>query len=225
MPLTEHQERVADHVVATIGSIEGIVEIAPRTPEAPPIALLHVPATEHKPFQVLISAGLSTAPMRVPKEVQAELEKDGEDPAPERVELLLGLPPSWPVGRPEPEHAWPLRLLAQLASFPHEAGAWFMSGHTIPNFVDGAYAPTTQMDCALLAKPRNLLDEAMTIPLPEGPAEILGVVPLYPREVELKREQGVKRLLERLEEERVSEVLVPDREAVAGILLDLLKRT
>lgn len=223
MSLTPHQERVADHVVRTIGSIDGIVSLRGRNPEAPSVCLLHVPATESKPFQYLVSAGLSAHRMPVPTEIREQLESEGAAPAPERVEMLIGLPPDWPVDTPSTEHAWPLRLLAELTQLPFEQEVWYMSGHTIPSFTGRSYDPSTELGCALLIEPRNLLDEAMAIPLPEGEARFLGVVPLYPREVELKREQGVKRLLERLDEERISEVFVPGREAVAGLVIDLLR--
>lgn len=224
MSLTSHQERVADHVVRTIGSIDGIVALRGRNPDAPPVSLLHVPVTEAKPFQFLVSAGLSALAQPVPTTMREQLQAEGHPAPPDRVELALGLPGDWPVENAGPEHTWPLRLLADLAMFPLEQEAWYMPGHTIPNFGGGSYHASTQMNCALLIEPRNLLDDAQSFPSPDGQVKLLGVVPLFPREVELKQEEGLDKLLERLEQDRVSEILIPGREAVAGLILDLLRR-
>jgi hypothetical protein len=215
--LTPHQEAIADYTVQNLGPIQGMFDLAPPGPESLPMKLLYVPATEHKPFQLLVSAGMSAQAMAIPEDFEG-------DPPPDRVELLIGLPPDWPVEQARGEHVWPLRLLAHLARLPSEATGWLCEGHTIPNG-DPAhpYAPSTELSCALIAPPLVIPPEARTIPLPEGAAaQLLAVVPLFEREVEAKLKEGVDKLFERLDAHGVNEVLFPGRRAVAGDLLDLL---
>lgn len=208
-PLSELQDRFALHVAQEIGPVHGIIEL---NGASMPLALLHVPATDTKPFQVLISAGLSARAMDVPPEFEEE--------APHRLELMLGLPRDWPIQSPSPDHGWPMRLLADTARFVADGGGWLMEGHTLPNGDPmRPYHPSTQMACALVAPPLSLRDEAKTGP--QG-TSILALVPLFPSEVQLKLNEGVDQLLSRLDDHQVSEVLFPGRRAVAGTLLDLL---
>lgn len=219
MPLTPYQEAIADHVAREIGPIHGIFELAPAQEASLPMAVLHVPATEFKPFQLLVTAGMSAEPMPVPE----DLEGPRPDPF---IELVIGLPADWPTENPGEAHAWPIRLLADLATFPSEFGSWLGEGHTIPHGDPMVpYAPGTQMCCALVAPALTIPQEGQLIPLGPGrAARLFGVVPLFEREVELKLNEGVARLFERLDEHRVTEVLSPDRRSVAGTLLDLLDR-
>ncbi len=218
MALNPHQELVAEHVAAHIGPVTGVFELSPAQDGSLPLALLHVPATEYKPFQVLVSAGMSAEPMAVP---------DDLDPAPPaRVELLIALPGDWSLERPTPEQVWPIRLLADLARFPSEFGGWIAAGHTIPNGDPMVpYGPATQMCCALVAPPLTVPPEAQSVRGPEGElAQLLGLVPLFKGEVDLKLNEGSERLFERLDDHRVNELLDRSRRSVAGSLLDLLDR-
>lgn len=216
MDLNPHQEAVADYVVHHLGPIHGMITLGAPRPEALSLLLLHVPPTEHKPFHLLVSAGMSAQTMPVPEDLE------GERP-PSRIELVLGLPPEWPVESGRAEHAWPLRLLAHLARLPSEAGAWLGEGHTIPHGDPmRPYAPGTQLCCALIAPPLAVPPEVQIIPLPGGSAQLLAVVPLFEREVETKLTEGSEKLFERLDQHGVNEVLNPTRRAVAGALLDLL---
>lgn len=209
MQLSSHQEIIAEHVAKNVGPIQGIVTI-PQTE----LALLHVPATEHKPFQLLITAGMSANPMPIP---------DDEPENPSRIELSIGLPPEWPVEQPESKHSWPLNLLANLAQFPQAYNAWLGVGHTIPHGQPmRPYDPSTQLCCALIAPSLVLTPEAQEITIQNSTANIRAIVPLFEREVDLKLEEDANSLFHRLDQHKISEVLNPNRRSVAGALLDLL---
>lgn len=216
MSLSLEQDAVATHVAHEIGPVHGIIALGKPRPEALPLALLHVPATEHKPFQVLVSAGMSAYRMTIPEDVE-------DDPA-DRIELALALPPDWNVQSSDPNDVWPLRLLARLARFPSEAEEWLCEGHTIPNGnPPHPFSPNTQLSCALIAPPLTLPPEAQAFRAPHGDLRILAVVPLYDREVEFKVNEGSQALFERLDEYEITEIIDPERRAVAGgTLFDLL---
>lgn len=219
MVLNQYQDAVARHVVEHIGSIHGLIQRPKRDESSVDLALLHVPATDSKPFQVLVTAGMAEQPMKVPTDL--------EETPPERVELMFGLPAEWPIEGAGPEHQWPLHLLSDLATFPHEFGGWLGEGHTIPNGDPmEPYSPGLQFACALIAPSLILPPEAQLVPLPaDRVAHLLGVVPLFEREVELKVKEGATSLYERLDRHRVTEVFDPSRRAVAGALLDLMDET
>ncbi|MBX2813000.1 MAG: suppressor of fused domain protein [Myxococcales bacterium] len=214
MQLNAEQERIAEHVTQQIGPIHGIIELpAPVTR----VAVLHVPATQYKPFQVLCTAGMSATPMPVPED---------EPERPQRIELMLGLPADWSVASSEQQHTWPARLLASLALFPQKYAAWLGVGHTVPHGEPmQPYDSSTQLCCALIAPPLSLPPEAQTITtIAKHQAHMLAVVPLFEHEVNLKLEQNVNTLFERLDNQQVNEVIDPHRRSVAGALIDLLDR-
>lgn len=213
----ERQARDAliSHVNTYIGGIAGVLRVP--APQGTPIDLLHVPPTEHKPFHVFVTAGLSAAPMAVPD----------DDPAPRWAELLLSLPPDWPLA-PEAfedeRHRWPLELLARLAAFPHATGHWLGVGHTFPNSdPPQPYVPGLDFCAALVAPPLTVFPEVRQLVRASGETVCLwGVVPIFERELELKLEQGVEALLARFDDAGVNELLNVGRRSVAGLLVELL---
>lgn len=219
MELTPHQEAVADFVFERFGPIEGMFDLAGPRPESIPLKLMYLPATEEKPFQLLATSGMCAQPMDIPEELDGD-----EVPPPRRIELLMGLPPDWPVTAATGEQMWPLRLMSHLARLPSEATGWLGEGHTIPNGDPMiTYAPSTQFCCALIAPPLLLPTEEQVIELPEGQAaRLLAVVPLFEKEVDTKLKDGADALFDRLDAHKVNEVLMPGRRAVSGDLIDLL---
>src|SRR5439155_3323473 len=77
--------------------------------------------------------GMSEFPMRVPIENPDDL---GLIPEVRFAELLLALPPDWPLA-PEAfndeANYWPLRWLKKLARLAHRMDGWLGLGHTVPN--------------------------------------------------------------------------------------------
>jgi hypothetical protein len=80
-----------------------------------------VKPTETRNCYTLITSGMSGRAMK---------------PEPEQVdyafgELLLCLPPDWPLE--DPEQQWPADLLKFLGRLPHEFETWLAEGHGAPN--------------------------------------------------------------------------------------------
>lgn len=209
---------LVEHVLGHLGPVEGLITVAPVAPGLPSIDLIHVPATESKPWQVLVTAGMSAQEMTPPEELSEE---------PRYAELLLGLPSDWPLDGGALEDSafrWPLRLLATLASFPAAAGQWLSVGHTVPNGQPPKpYLEGLGFCCAMLAPPITVLPDFRELIVgPEKTVVFYAVVPLFEREMELKVAEGTRALLERFDKHEVSEILDIRRRSVAGTLLDLL---
>jgi len=62
-------------------------------------------------------------------------------PAPEvaqfaHSELMIQLPPEWPISKEafeDENNFWPVHWLKSMARFPHEYETWLFEGHTVPN--------------------------------------------------------------------------------------------
>ena len=185
--MTETLETIANHVSQYIGPVEGFLELGQHYEGAPEIQLLHIPATENKPFQVLVSSGMSSKPMPVPEDANSST----------RVELVMGLPEEFDLANNNPDHIWPVQLLASLAHFPTELGAWLGIGHSIPNgSPPEPYSPGTQFCCAAIGPALLIPMEGQSCPHPQGyQVSFLGVVPIFKHEMELKIEQRCTRLI------------------------------
>lgn len=206
--------RLYQHVAKTIGPISGAVTLPT---EAGPMEILHVVATEHKPFQVLVSGGLSRFEMPVPEE---------EDDLPKYAELEMALPPDWRIDEDSLQKiawAWPLRLLASMAAFPASHRAWLAPGHTLPNgSPPQPYVNGLDFSGVLIAPPLMLLPEARAYSGEAGEVALYGMVPVFEREMEIKTEKGAAELFNRLDRHGVTELLNVNRRSTAGMLLDLL---
>ena len=172
---------------------------------------VHVfPPREGRPFTTLVTTGMSDRAMAVP---------DGA-PSPRYAELLLCLPPDWPLDQASFEderHYWPVRALKFMARFPHEYGTWLGWGHTVPNGDPPApLAPGVPFTTLLVERPITLPPEAHELVVsPEKTIGFFSLVPLHDDEVRLKMTKGAEALEKLFDEKGVSELLDVRRPSVA----------
>jgi predicted Zn finger-like uncharacterized protein len=197
---SETIEAISGHIAAHIGPAAHVFhEIASDFVH---VDLHCVPPGEDRPYQTLVTSGMSDRSMNVPRGAE-ELRF---------AELMLCLPPDWPLeqGQLKDEvNYWPLRLLKMLARFPHEYDTWLAYGHTIPNGDPPApYAENTQLCCALLALPLLAPEDFLELVI-DGAKTIrfYSLVPLYREEMEFKLQNGMDALGELLAEYGVTELL------------------
>lgn len=152
--------------------------------------------TDEEPFRVVYTTGMSDLPMTLP----IELEKEWGHL--KRAELMMFLPESWPIGSEDFEderYYWPIRLLKQLARFPHEYNTWLGYGHTIPNSEEyDPYADNTELNGVILSA---LNEEISSINTKDGTLiNVYNVIPLYKEEMDYKLENGMDALFDKLSE-------------------------
>ena len=133
-----------------------------------------------------------------------------------RAELVLCLPPDWPVPSDATAAPWlhedayfPIRWLKRLARFPHEHRTWIGAGHTVPNGdPPDPLAPMTEL-CGWVFLPPMALPTAMRhLEVPgHDRVDFFGIVALHPDEMEQKLRFGLGSLAEGFERDGVSELL------------------
>jgi predicted Zn finger-like uncharacterized protein len=168
-----------------------------------------VEPTREQPFHTLITSGMSDLPMHPPE--------GAEDCR--FAELLLCLPPDWPLSREafeDERNYWPIRWLKMLARFPHEYDTWLWFGHSVPNGdPPQPFAANTALCCQLLLAPVLVPEEFLVLPLSEEKSIcFFSVVPLYREEMDFKLKHGTDALVERFERHQVTEMLDPTRQNV-----------
>jgi hypothetical protein len=194
-----------------------------------------VKPTPKRNYYTLVTSGMSDRPMtNMPK--KAEHLKYAE--------LVLCLPPSWPlppldfkrkngiwplqklellvqrVTKPDyrdERNYWPLRWLKILARFPHEYNTWLWATHTIPNDdPPKPFAANTKFCCMLLTTPTLMFaDGFLKLKVDDDKTiHFLSVIPLYREEMDFKLKYGFDKLIDRLNEHHGNEVIDANRKNV-----------
>jgi hypothetical protein len=168
-----------------------------------------VEPSSQRPYYTLVTNGMSDRPMSLP-------DKAIEAGHHEFAELMLCLPPEWPLGD-EPyvgqDTHWPLRLLKQFARLPHEYQTWVGPWHSMPNGDPAEpYVPGLPFVAAMLTPMLRCSPEARTVITDDGRTiSLLAVIPLHQAELDLKLAEGTDALLNTFDSVRVTELLDPDR--------------
>lgn len=200
----EVAEAIDRHLAAHFGPVEFVLhEIASHLVG---IHVYVIGPTAERPYQTLITSGMSERPMAVP-------EGQGISPY---AELMLCLPADWPLTQTalqDERTGWPVRVLKQVARLPHEYATWIGEWHSVPNGDPAVpYAPGTPFAGVVVTPMLNVRPEARTVDVGDGTLiNVLALVPLHPAEVGLKVSRGTEALITALDRGSVSELLDPTR--------------
>ena len=179
------------------------------------VDLLVVGPRAERPYTTLVTCGMSGLPMNVPI---IDPEDVGRLPELRFAELLLCLPPDWPLtveAFQQEEHYWPVRWLKKIARLPHLHQAWLGVGHTIPNGDPARpFAANTSFCCWLVEHPVLLPAEALKLRLPNRHINFYSLVPLYEAEMNVKVNRGMPTLTQALDAHHVSELIDLQRASV-----------
>ncbi|MFC6591212.1 suppressor of fused domain protein [Deinococcus lacus] len=147
-----------------------------------------VRSSAERPFYTLITSGMSDLPMTLPEGMDAEARAELE-----RAELVMCLPPDWPLSQEAFEDAanyWPIGLLKMLARLPHEYSTWLGVGHSVPNGQSGQAFPGTQFTGVVLGPPVDLPEDFWTFQVNlqgvQTTVRFYGLFPLYTEEMDYK---------------------------------------
>jgi hypothetical protein len=201
-------DQISDHIERHLGTAATVFhEIASDTVH---IDVHFVEPSTGRPFNRLVTSGMSDLPMTVP-------EGSG---APRFAELMLTLPAAWQLDQESfksEQWYWPIRLLKMLARLPHKHATWLGYGHTIPNGdPPEAYAPDTKLCGAIILPPASVPGDFRSLQIDESKTiTFYSVVPLYQEEMELKLRAGSEKLLDRLDARGINDLIEPRRVNVA----------
>jgi hypothetical protein len=189
-------EAVTRHVERHVGPIDFVLHES-RSPLVH-IDVHHVSPDDDRPFHTLVTSGMSQRAMTVPA--------GSEDVA--YGELFLLLPPEWDVSI-----AWPIRLLRELARYPHEWGTWLGCGHTIQNgSAADPYGDHVRFRATLLTHPVTLGAELAERKLPSRSIHFYQLIPLYLEEIRFALRHGPDALLARFAQYQMSDLVDPGRQ-------------
>lgn len=160
----------------------------------------HVKPTREHNFHTLITSGMSDLPMEAP------------EPGLSYAELMICLPPEWPLSEKafeDENNYWPIRLLKTLARFPHEYETWLFASHSLPNGdPPEPFADNTRFCCSLIMSPVLFEEGFGQLRInSEKTIHFLSLVPIYKEEMDFKLKKGFDALVDRLDKYKVNELL------------------
>ena len=201
---SENIEAISDHIEKHIGPVGSVFH--ETISDLVHIDIHIVEPTEERNCYTLITSGMSDLPMTTPEELQACAYS----------ELMICLPPDWPMGEEEwrnEDNYWPVRLLKMLTRFPHEYQTWLWSMHTIPNGNPAVpYASNTELVGTMLMPPLTASEDFYTLQInDEKIIHFHCLIPLYQDELDLKLKKGSAALFNGFDQIGLSEILIPNR--------------
>lgn len=165
--------------------------------------------TPSRPMYTFATVGMSDRPMTLPSEA-------AEAGVHRFAELLVCLPPDWPVPADDhsiapwddPDAYMPMQSLKYLARFPHEYATWLGFGHSIPNGDPPEPLSAESSLCGwVLLPPVTLPPEFHVLDQPGGAISVFGLVALTRDEIERKLAEGTEALFDGFDAHGVSELL------------------
>ena len=134
-------------------------------------------------------------------------------------ELLLALPPDWPIRKQDFGGEgvwWPFRQLKQTARFPHVVKTLLWYGHTVSNEdPPQSFHETVPFCGGILSIPALCPKEAWSVHVRDGKQVFFfSFVPLFERELRFAWDRGSKALFEELDKISVTELIQIDRKCV-----------
>ena len=195
---------IRTHIERHLGSITEVF------PGRAGIDICDVGPSERRPWHTLITCGMSACRMAVP---------ESEADAPRYLELMMTLPEDWKLDQDSRESAkwnWPIAELLRLAELPGAGDRWLGWGHVIPHGTPAVpYAADTKL-CGVILAPSLLVKEAFyELHLDDHRVTFFSAIPLYREELGLRDRQGMEKLLGKLIDNDISDVVQLQRRNVA----------
>jgi len=201
----KYLEEIEAHVEKHAGKIKTVLH--EELSDLVHIDVLLIPATAKRPYQLLVTSGVSDLAMHMP---EAGFE------AHSRVELMIALPKDWPISAEAFENEnnyWPVRWLKKIGRLPHQNNTWIGWGHTIPNGNPVQTIADTQFTGVILLPSVLLPDEFYKLRTKDGNTiRFYGIVPLHQAEMDLKLNSSLEALEAKLEQHQV-DILLDKRRA------------
>ena len=178
-----------------------------------------IPPTDDDPYWTLFTTGMSGLPMNVPPEA-AESEDAPDVSLLQYAELMLRLPPDWPIRELANEERadmyWPIGWLKRVARLPKDSDSWLGVGHTVQLSEPHEEAKSGGFS-GILVMPALGPDEFGLIETSDGRLiNVYSALVLYRDELDFKLKHGLDALLDKLGATELTDMIVPGRRSLVA---------
>ncbi|MEI7741118.1 MAG: suppressor of fused domain protein [bacterium] len=179
---------VGDHLRKFFGD-EGVSVFHEFVSDVVHIDVFMVKPGEGRPFNILMTSGMSSRAMNAPEDAQDC----------KYAEIAMFLPADWKLDQEsfrDENNYWPIRHLKKLATLPHWYKTWLWGYHSMPNGNPAEpVASNTKFSGFLLLPSLVMSDEFMKIETGEKTIYVFVAVPIYTEEMRVLLESGSETLL------------------------------
>lgn len=196
---------VADHIATHLGQ---------------PALVLH--ETEHSAVQIDIHVIAPSPAFRYLRLVTSGMSRQAmttPEGAPPYAELMMTLPADWAIDEESLKQErwyWPVALLRHLAHYPHGQSTWIGLGHALPNGAPPKpYIDSVGFCGAIILPPASAPEPFQSVTVDGKDIYFHCVVPLFKQELDLARRRGFAALLDKFNDNRVTDVVDPARKNTA----------
>lgn len=196
--------RALDYHIDQFFKNEDVKVIADKRNDNLRIDIYHIKPNEERNYNLLLTFGMSRAPMNVPE--YAEQFKYGE--------LAIILPSDWDLsdeGLKDPNNYWPILWLKNLARIPQQHNTWLCYGHSVPNENPSKPIADTEFEGVVIMDSATLPEDFQEMNLGEVSLYIYTVIPVYPEEMEYKIKNNIEHLRNAFIDARIPDVVFTDR--------------
>ena len=147
------------------------------------------PDPDHN-YYTLVTMGMGAHRMTVPPNFEGENF--------DRAELVICLPPDWPINSNSDIWFWPVKWLKVMARLPGEQNTWLAWGHTVSN--NEPSAENTKLSGMIVSNMTDFDEGADKCILPNGECiNFYQIIPLYREEIEFKVSHSKDELIHMLD--------------------------
>jgi hypothetical protein len=200
-----HLDAIAAHTAAILGPPKQ--HLHERYSPDLHIDVIHYAPAANRDFHYLVTSGMSDRPMT----------KEGRAISDPFIELTIALPAHWDIsaaGFKDPRTFQPVKLLKELARYPHIHGTYFERHHTITVGDQPLLAP---MQAVLLMPPLLVPELREPLELPNGDhVQFMAIYFLHEDELNLKLQGHLDQLFDRFVETEITEIYDLARPSVCG---------
>ena len=178
---------------------------------------IHVyPPTKDREFGLMVTSGMSERPMNAPPDawklwpidISKVPEEKREVLSCKYAELIVKLPPDWPLPQPDgklqnDEHLWVIEELHHLIYYVHRERQWFWDGHSMRSRDDGSltFAPNTKLAGWIFVYPPQMPPTFGMLKISESKVIcFLQIVPVYIEEIQYAMQYNTRRLIDKFRE-------------------------
>lgn len=199
----ESLEKIEQHISKYIGEPKYVLhEIVSDIVH---IDVHYIEPSDKRNYHTFVTTGMSLIPMNVPEGVEnADNYRYSE--------LMICLPPSWPVSNEafkDHNNYWPIKWLKMLARFPYEYNTWLWWGHTMPNGDPAQQiAENNKFSGVIILPPIRVDSEFTSLEINKNKTiYFFSVVPLYEEEMNYKLKYGADALTEKFDKNGITELI------------------
>ena len=202
---TDHEECIDKHLTHFLGPASKVMHSMGPAPH-----VYVYGATENRPYQTIVTMGLSSFEMPVPEDTE-----DREDSL--HIELLTYLPADWVIPSASGARGyWPYDMLMSLATYAATENVQLGPFHTIPNLSSSPYGEPfeegSSLTHCLLLRPIKESGAFNSLECQGKKIGFLHVLPITTAECEAKVEKGFfDSLADLLDDSSIPIVLDPKR--------------